>query len=132
MKSTEDRINVCRHHRGQAIHKDCDKGQVYDEVSRKEELGLTGCFLRLPCMGGKPGTITRGHAIEPCDLYEPHTREEVEAQDKEFKRTIDLMKQGLSSCCEAPIDESHVIPDGQHKGHGPRYCSKCKRCVYMV
>jgi hypothetical protein len=42
------------------------------------------------------------------------------------------MKRNVSSCCEAPIDESQVITEGQFKGHGPRYCSKCKRCVYMV
>ena len=132
MKSIEDRIRVCRHHRGQAIYSDCGKGRIYDEVSRKEELGLTGCMIRLPCIGNEPGTIIRGHTVESCDLYEPHTKEEIEAEDKEFQRTVELMKKGLSSCCEAPIDISHVITDGQHKGHGPRYCSKCKRMAYMV
>lgn len=39
---------------------------------------------------------------------------------------------GTSSCCGAPIDTSHVIPSGRHMGHGPRYCSKCGRCLFMV
>lgn len=38
----------------------------------------------------------------------------------------------LSNCCEAPIDYSQVIEKGRYKNHGPRYCSKCNRCLYLV
>lgn len=38
----------------------------------------------------------------------------------------------LSNCCEAPIDYSQVIEKGRYKNHGPRYCSKCKKCLFMV
>lgn len=37
-----------------------------------------------------------------------------------------------SVCCGAELDCSHVIPGGPHKGHGPRYCSKCGKVVYIV
>jgi len=45
---------------------------------------------------------------------------------------IDLILRGISPCCKAPIDESKVIPRGKYKGHGPRYCSKCRKCVLMA
>jgi hypothetical protein len=38
----------------------------------------------------------------------------------------------LSPCCKAPIDESKVIKKGIHVGHGPRYCSKCKKFIFLV
>ena len=132
MRSIEDRIKVCRYYRCPTTNKDCVKGRVYEEVIRRDELGSTGCMLRMPCLGETQGSTVRGQTIEPCDLYEPRTREEIEAEDKVFQRTMELMKQGLSSCCEAPIDTSHVIPSGQYKNHGPRYCSECGRLTYMV
>jgi hypothetical protein len=46
------------------------------------------------------------------------------------EKTSDKVK--LSSCCNAPYDESHVIKEGRHKGHGIRYCSKCGRPLFMV
>jgi len=132
MRPIEDRVKVCRYYRSPAMHESCEKGRVYDEVNRRDELGSTGCMLRMPCLGDTQGSVVRGQTIEPCDLHEPHTREEIEAEDKAFQRAMELMKQGLSSCCEAPIDTSHVIPDGKHKNHGPRYCSECGRLAYMV
>ena len=132
MRSIEDRMKVCRYYRSPASNKDCVKGRIYDEVNRRIDLGSRGCMVRLPCMGDKQGSVIRGHRIEPCDLHEPHTREEIEAEDKEFQQMIDLMKQGLSSCCGAQIDTSMVITEGQYKNHGPRFCSACGRCVYMI
>lgn len=35
-------------------------------------------------------------------------------------------------CCNAPIDTSHVIREGRNKNHGPRFCSKCKKLLFMV
>ena len=37
-----------------------------------------------------------------------------------------------SPCCSVPIDESAVITDGKYKGHGPRYCSKCRAVLFLV
>lgn len=131
-KTIEDRMKRCRHYRSPREYKDCGHGRNYDEVMRKAELGDIGCMLRLPCLGDKPGTQIRGETVEPCNLHEGYTREEVEAEERETERRMELMLKGVSPCCEAPIDESHVIPDGEHKGHGPRFCSKCHRCVFMV
>ena len=49
-----------------------------------------------------------------------------------LKQAIELIAKGFSPCCEAPIDKSRVIAEGRHKGHGARFCSKCKKVVYMV
>jgi len=73
-----------------------------------------------------------GKGKTECEGYVPFTTEELEAKEKEMQRNLDLMNAGLSSCCEAPFDFSHVIPDGQFKGHGPRFCSECKALCFMV
>jgi len=67
-----------------------------------------------------------------CDGYSPLTIEELKDKDVEMQRHMELMRQGLSSCCEAPFDTSQVITEGRHKNHGPRFCSKCKRLCFMV
>ena len=67
-----------------------------------------------------------------CDGYSPLNVEELAAKEADHQRHMDLMRQGLSSCCEAPFNVSHVITKGQFKNHGPRFCSKCKRCCFMV
>jgi hypothetical protein len=53
-------------------------------------------------------------------------------EDKQHDEFMECLKKGISTCRKAPIDESHVIKTGRHKNHGPRFCSKCKRCVFMV
>ena len=67
-----------------------------------------------------------------CGGYDPLTVEELAKKEVEMQRHMDLMRQGLSSCCEAPFDTSQVITKGYSKGHGPRFCSKCKRLCFMV
>jgi hypothetical protein len=52
--------------------------------------------------------------------------------EAKFKRSMDLMHKGLSSCCEAPFDTSQVIKGGKYKNHGPRFCSKCRKLCFMV
>lgn len=69
---------------------------------------------------------------EECGGYNPLTAEELEKKEAETQRHMDLMRKGLSGCCEAPFDTSQVITKGQFKNHGPRFCSKCKRLCFMV
>lgn len=71
-----------------------------------------------------------------CEHYEPFTEEEIEAKEKAINEHIEkfknMLKTNKSHCCNADIDESRVIKDGAHKGHGSRYCSKCKEHLFMV
>jgi hypothetical protein len=73
-----------------------------------------------------------GQAEPECGGYNPLTADEYALKEAERVRFLNLLKQGLSSCCEAPIDTSQAITSGQHKDHGPRFCSKCKRMIFMV
>ena len=122
----------CRHFINVRDNKECKAGMVYDEVTKRKELGERGCMLRLPCTGKDVGTVTRGHAVQCCSNYDSLTAEEIEKEEKDIHRILDQIKKGLSPCCGVAIDESCVITKGQYKGHGPRFCSKCKRVVYMV
>ncbi len=131
MKTIEQRMTVCRHHNG-TVNKECKVGVVYDVISRRKELGDCGCMLRLPCMGDSVGSTTRGNKVEPCTSYDSTPREVVEKAEREFQRAMDCMRRNVSQCCGAEIDKTHVIPDGPHKNHGPRFCSSCHKVVFMV
>ena len=108
----------------------CKAGVEYYALVDIEKNGRQGCALRLPCHGDTGET--RGIPVSPCDKYEPLTEEMIAEHEKDVQRTIDCLRADVSSCCEAPIDKSQVIKDGKHKNHGPRFCSKCKKMVYMV
>lgn len=108
----------------------CEAGVNYHALMRVDELGRNGCALRIPCTGSTG--ITRGEAIEPCEKYQVPTEEEIQAKLDEHQRLIDCLMNHVSQCCGAEINESEVIQDGPHKGHGPRYCSECGKCVFMV
>lgn len=77
----------------------------------------------LPCYGDSDW---------PCIEYSPLTITELAAKEAAFNRHMDLMRRGLSNCCEAPFDTSQVITKGRYKGHGPRFCSKCKTACFIV
>lgn len=138
MKSLREQIT------GRCIHRTCeprefdDKSKVckagisYYELAKIDELGYIGCGLRTPCGGENPGSGIRGQIVQKCDKYEAISKEAIQKEIDGHDRTMKLMMQGLSSCCEAKIDESHVITEGEHKGHGPRFCSKCHKLAYMV
>lgn len=127
----------CIHHNGTTNDR-CLAGVRYADVAvdhapikyRHERHGSQGSpyslSRSLPCMG----KYNLGGAT--CVKLELLSAEEIAADEAAHQRTMDLMRLGLSSCCEAPIDESQVIRSGRHKGHGPRFCSKCRRCVFMV
>ena len=75
--------------------------------------------------------------IDPeCDKYQRFTTEEILEIERKDKETTILLRRvmvdKISSCCDAPIDESRVIKSGKYKGHGGRYCSKCGKCIYFV
>lgn len=101
----------CRHYNG--IHNNtCEVGIVYPK-----ERGC--CWGKGVCQKYNPLTATE---------FEAKQREDEKA-DKHFE---DCLRRKISTCCEAPLDESQVITGGRHKGHGPRFCSKCGRCCFMV
>lgn len=127
MKSLREQIKgECEHFIGVRDNKKCKAGMVYDEVMQVGKLGVLGCMLRLPCHGDKTKQTL------PCEKYSPLSEAKIDQIVKEFERRDELLLKGLSFCCEAPIDESQVIKEGRHKGHGGRFCSKCKKVVFWV
>ncbi len=133
----EQLTGKCKHYthsREMTKYKDvlCKAGVSYYELMRIDELGTQGCMARIPCYGNKAGTIVRGIMVETCEKYEPLTEEEIQKQIDGIKETEDMLTKDISPCCKALIDKSQVIKEGRYKNHGPRYCSKCHRVVYMV
>jgi hypothetical protein len=122
--------NRCVHFRAIHYNDSCEAGVNFNELMRVKELGRTGCMMRLPCTG-RTG-VTRGIPVEPCNKYQPLTEADIQKEIDMLKRAVKCLKDDVSSCCNAPIDKSRVIQRGKHKGHGPRYCSKCKSVVYVV
>lgn len=57
---------------------------------------------------------------------------EAVARKDRVGRVMHLLTKGLSACCEAPLDTSKVIKSGEHKGHGPRMCSKCGEVALYI
>ena len=110
----------------------CEAGVSYYELVKIDELGYEGCGCRTPCSGRKAGSVENGETVQYCEKYEALSEKDIQARIDEIKRFEDLMMKGLSSCCEAPINETQVIQSGQYEGHGPRFCGKCKKLVYMV
>ena len=102
----------CRHYNG--LHNECCEAGIKHNFT---------FFKSGTCWGEDPGG---------CDQYNAFSAEELAQQEVEFEHRMDLLRQGLSGCCEAPIDMSQVITAGRHKNHGPRFCSKCKKVVMVV
>lgn len=115
MKTREEqkrrRDAKCRHFNG-AMNEKCDNGVGYPPADR------------LPCWGDNSDST--------CGAYSPLTVEELVKKEADLQRHMDLMQKGLSDCCEAPFDTSRVITSGRFKNHGPRYCSRCHRLLFMV
>ena len=108
----------CRHCQS-ITHRRCMANHAYVDVRQSVPGGPRALF---PCFA----------ECDTCQDYSPYTAEELAAQEEQVKRATRLIDQGLSPCCEAPIDCSRVITTGSHKGHGPRLCSKCSGLVYQV
>lgn len=57
---------------------------------------------------------------------------EIAEEEQESKDAVDRLLGSFSVCCNASLDESHVIKAGPKKGHGKRYCSACGKFAYLV
>ena len=111
MKSNRDRLKVkCVYFNG-TINKKCKAGIEYTEQLHE-----------LSCIGRSKN----------CVKYRPHTDKEINEIEARTKNTIRCMVAGISECCHALIDESHVIKEGSYKGHGIRFCSECKKVLFIV
>lgn len=109
----------CRHYNGIMTRditrrETCKAGVRYDSVEVKQERGLS----KYPCTKGAGS----------CPSYEPHTPEEIAAEEERFRRVMN----NLSPCCGEPVDESQVIKSGRYKGSGMRYCPKCKQPAFRA
>lgn len=106
---------MCKHY--QPIHENeqCRAGALYDFPDLKP--------LQYPCFGKNK---------EQCEKQENYTEEDIQAFNKQVEQIDNLINSGLSPCCKAKLDESQVIKEGRFEGHGPRFCSKCKKWVYSV
>lgn len=127
----EQLIGKCKHFNG-ISNKRCRIDVAYDDIANVKELGITGSAMRIPCMGAPAGTVRGLNTVLPCEKYSPRTDAEMQAEADEWERVKGLMSKGLSPCCESTLDTSQVIKTGTYKGHGPRFCSKCKKTVFMV
>lgn len=115
------RLVTCQHFTG-VQHDTCKAGVAYKTVRGNAPCSLS-CFRDKSWEeGGKPA----------CAHFIAITEEQVTAEMRELERTIGLYAKKLSSCCEAPLDETYVITQGRNRGHGPRFCSKCRRVVMWV
>lgn len=114
----------CKHYNGAGRYPACAAGIDYKEV-RQANPGH-GNGISLPCT---PNMNEMGIACPKAEFYAP---EEIEQRERESDAAIEKMMNGISPCCDAPIDERCVIPSGRHKGHGPRFCSACKKWMYSV
>ena len=135
MKSLREQIHGrCQHSTGDPNKFDpgvkCKAGVEFYELAKIAEFGKQGCALRLPCHGDTGET--RGIPVSPCDKYVPWTEEMIQADIDQWEETKRCIFADLSPCCKAPLDKTQVIQSGKYKNHGPRFCSKCKRVVFMV
>jgi hypothetical protein len=105
---------TCKHFTG--VGNDlCKKGHAYDLIRPRV---LDVCL--------------RKTGAEHCADHELPTPEEVAADIAETDAILKAIDDGISPCCQAPLDESQVITSGRFKDHGPRFCSKCKQTVFVV
>jgi hypothetical protein len=116
MRRTSNRQKCCRHFRG-IQHATCQAGVNYIDLHRQHAPDYVS-----PCFGD--GSC--------CPQYSPNTPEEMAEQDAAYDQAVARIKQGLSPCCGAEIDDSNVAESGRRKGHGPRYCSRCKKVAFIV
>lgn len=129
----------CRHFNG-TVNKRCAAGVEYATVNihhdavRYRHVRPNGRVdaHAYSMSGSIPCSAKWNFGGATCEHYSPPTEAEIAAKQAERERAHDLMIKGLSDCCEATINESQVIREGKHKGHGPRRCSKCGRCMFVV
>ena len=117
-KQRERERRTCRHFNG-ILNDACKAGVRYQDVEKADK-------------GPHPHPCASNNEHGHCSLFEARTDADIDERERSITRSLELTRRGLSSCCEAPLDESQVITSGRFKGHGPRFCSKCGKCVFMV
>lgn len=137
VRSEEIARTRCRHFTGTLSNSHCDAGVDYGAVTRHHVpvayridhpcdsyvASVHNATVSRPCVGA----LNLGWAT--CRLYAPPDPAEATERTRRLEHALDLMRRGLSSCCEAPLDESWVDPA---TGHGVRYCARCHRVVFYV
>lgn len=116
--------NWCKHYTGAGRHDECKAGICYKDV-RVVNPGH-GNGVSYPC------TPNMNESGAKCSSLEFYTPEEIAQQERETGEYVELILSGISPCCKAEIDKSHLIPSGRYKGHGKAYCSKCRRCIGVI
>ena len=107
---------ICKHYSTMISNDQCKAGVQYSFPPLKP--------LDYPCFGKN---------IDQCEKRESFSAAEIKAEKKRTSELLRLINEGISPCCNAPIDESQVIVQGGPlDGQGPRFCSKCKKVVYVV
>ena len=76
-----------------------------------------------------PNSAECSHAAYPT---QQEANMKAEVRQERFLYSLALFAKGLSFCCEAPLDDNQTIQSGEHKGHGPRTCSKCGALALYV
>lgn len=134
--------NECRHYTGHHA-KTCRKGHRYTDIQKRDELGLRGAFLRLPCRWDGP-------TVCPCPDLDRYSDAEVKEQEEATLRELDatLLKidecrdailfhvrerkhSGVRDSCPCPIcktGELHYQYAGNYNGHIQARCST-ERCI---
>lgn len=112
----------CKHFNGLS-NKCCRAGIDYGTVRVVDDPPPGASFPCIPHMNTMGAT---------CDKAEFPTEAEIDAAIERGERALRLIAENKSPCCEAEIDCRRVIPAGRHKGHGPRFCSRCGKLVFMV
>jgi hypothetical protein len=108
----------CRDYRG-ITNSTCQCGVQFAQIRVAREGKPSEQY---PCFGKAQG----------CEFYNGYTQEEVDEDEKKYEKMMTCLRGGVSWCCNEPVDESQIITEGTHKGHGRRYCSKCGQLLYMV
>lgn len=112
----------CKHYNG-TVNPACKIGVEYATVRQELHVAETGrTKFAYPCTDDCGG----------CEKKELRTAEELAAIKAERDHHYECFKKGISPCCNVPINDSRVIKEGRHKGHGARYCSKCGKCLFIV
>ena len=127
-------------------------GHYFLRATKTSNLGLLGlpevtywefCGLRPPGRDDATKTQRFGHIDE---LYRHLSsvlyvmRNELAVEPKagdslaEHEHILKILRgeTKLTYCCRAKIDESQVVKSGRNKNHGPRYCSRCRKFLFIV
>lgn len=112
-----ERFFFCKHFTG-VQHGACAVGVDYQSVCDKRPAPER---YRWPCL-----TTGNMPAATECAKREMQTDADLDVEDAAFEAVRAAVAAGVSPCCKAPLDRSHVDASGT----GPRFCSACKELVF--